>query len=466
MDDCGVFGIYGHPEASVITYMGLYALQHRGQESAGIASSDGKSIYLHKAMGEVRQVFKEEDLYRLIGSKAIGHVRYSTTGTSTLDNAQPIKIDRLNGPIAVAHNGNIVNAFQLRKKLEEAGAIFHSSSDSEVILHLITKSKAKSAEGALMDALKKVKGAYSIVYLDEHRLIAVRDPNGFRPLCLGRMDGVYLFASESCAFDMVGAEYIRDIEPGEMVIISKKGVEKRYISNNRSNRFCIFEYIYFLRPDSSLEGKSVYNVRKNLGKILAREKPANADIVIPVPDSSNCAALGYAEEAGLDFEFGLIRSHYIGRTFIEPSQKTRDFDTRIKYNPVKSILKGKSMVVVDDSIVRGTTSRNIVDMLRRAGARQIHFRVSSPPITHPCFYGIDTPTREELIASSYSVDEIAEFMSVDTLGYLSIDGLLDAVGGRRRDHCIACFTGKYPICIPEEVGKEVLEKDFVRSKLF
>ncbi|MGQ9706079.1 MAG: amidophosphoribosyltransferase [bacterium] len=466
MSDCGVFGIYGHPEASIITYMGLYALQHRGQESAGIATSDGSCIYLYKAMGEVRQVFEEADLYKLVGSKAIGHVRYSTTGTSTLDNAQPIKIDRLNGSMAIAHNGNIVNAFELRKKLEKLGAIFHSSSDSEIILHLITKSKAKSNIVALIDALKKVRGAYSVIYLDEDHLIGARDPNGFRPLCLGRMDGVYLFASESCAFDMVGAKYIRDVETGEVVIISKRGIESRYITNNRSNHLCIFEYIYFLRPDSNLEYKSVYQVRKNLGKILAREKPAKADIVIPIPDSSNCAALGYAEESGIPFEFGLIRSHYVGRTFIEPSQKTRDFDTRIKYNAVNTVLNGKSVVVVDDSIVRGTTSRNIVDMLRRAGASEIHFRVSSPPITHPCFYGIDTPTREELIASSHSVDEIAEFIGVDTLGYLSIDGLLNAVGGRRKDHCVACFTGKYPVCIPEEVGKEVLEKDFIRSKIF
>ena len=466
MGDCGIFGIYGHSEASVITYMGLYALQHRGQESAGIVSSDGSILYHYKGMGEVRFVFNEENLRKLKGSRAIGHVRYSTTGTSNIYNAQPIKVDLLDGSLAVAHNGNIVNAYSLRRELESGGAIFHTTSDSEIILHLISRSKDRDRVEAILTALRKLEGAYSLVYLDEDRLITARDPCGFRPLCLGRMDGVFVVASETCAFDMVGAEYIRDIKPGEMVVISKDGIESMMIHKSVSNNLCIFEYIYFSRPDSCLEGKSVYQTRKKMGRILAEESPVDADIVIPVPDSSNCAALGYAEESGIPFEFGLIRSHYIGRTFIEPEQKTRDFDARIKYNAVRNLLDGKRVVVVDDSIVRGTTSSKIINMLRRMGADEVHLRVSSPPITHSCFYGIDTPTRKELAASSSSVEEIESFIGPDSLRYLSLDGLMKAVGTKRGKHCIACFTGDYPVPIPEEAGKEALEKVISRIRLF
>lgn len=465
-EECGVFAIYNHPESAIITYLGLYALQHRGQESAGIVASDRQQLYQHKAMGEVREVFTEEVLAELKGSIAIGHVRYSTTGTSTLNNAQPIKADSLHGSMAVAHNGNLINALELREELEYDGAIFQTTSDSEVVLHLISRSPEKDKLSAFIYALSRLKGAYSLVGCTEDMLIAVRDPRGFRPLCMGRLNGAVVFASESCAFDIVGAEFIRDIEPGEVAVVQHNQLESLKPFPSQPYSLCAFENIYFSRPDSVVDGLSIYEVRKQLGSILAREAPTNADLVIPVPDSSNVAALGYAQESGIPFEFGLIRSHYIGRTFIEPTQRIRDFGAKLKYNAVRQTLAGKRVVVVDDSIVRGTTSGKIINMLRRAGAKEVHLRISSPTITHPCFYGIDTPTRDELIGSSSTVPEIAQYIGADSLAYISMDGLKQAVGENIATHCYACFSGDYPIEIPPDVGKKALEGKFRKTKMF
>ena len=457
-DECGVFGIFGHPEAANLTYLGLYALQHRGQESAGIVAADGSRIRASRAMGQVADAFSEETLEKLPGHLAIGHTRYSTAGESKLENAQPFLIDCAHGQIAVAHNGNLVNARELRDELVASGSIFQSSSDTEVILHLYARSRAATVEDALVESLSQVRGAYSVAMLTPNRLIAARDPNGFRPLALGKMGDSWIVASETCALDLMEAKPDRDVEPGELVVISDAGLRSIRAFPTGEKLQCVFEYVYFARPDSVLWGRNVHTARKELGRQLAREHPAEADIVIPVPDSGTSAALGYSEESGSPFELGLIRNHYVGRTFIEPKQGIRHFGVKVKLNPMREMLEGKRVVVVDDSIVRGTTSRKIVKMIRSAGAKAVHVRISSPPIQWPCYYGIDTPTRKELIGSSHSVDEICRYLAADSLGYLSLEGLVQAAGSPKSDFCRACFDGEYPVAIPERAGKYVLEE--------
>lgn len=448
-EECGVFGIYGHPEAANLTYLGLYALQHRGQESAGIVSSDGKVLHLEKAMGLVADIFGESKLRRLKGNLAIGHVRYSTTGSSNLKNAQPILAGYLRGSVALAHNGNLVNAQKLRADLEAQGSIFSSTTDSEVIVHLIARSKSQSLLEAAAQALSEVKGAFSLVLMNERELLGVRDPHGFRPLSLGKLKDAWVLASESCAFDLIEAQFVRDLEPGEFLHITKEGARSYFPLIPALKAQCIFEHIYFSRPDSLVFGQQVAAVRKELGRQLFRERPAEGDLVIPVPDSGIYAALGYAQESGFPFEHGLIRNHYVGRTFIEPQQSIRHFGVKVKLNAVREVLEGKRVVVVDDSIVRGTTSRKIVSMVRGAGAREVHMRISSPPTISPCYYGIDTPTRRELIASSHTVEEIRRYIGADSLGYLSLEGLLQAVG-KKGGFCTSCFTGHYPVEFPRE----------------
>ena len=442
-EKCGVFGIYNHSESARIAYLGLHALQHRGQESVGLTVSNGKSLYTHKQMGHVGDI-DETTLDKLEGNQAIGHVRYSTGGASLLRNAQPFVIDYWRGTIAVAHNGNLVNAKPLRKKLEENGSIFQSSMDTEVIFHLMAASKSQCVTERLSEALQQVKGAYSLVFLTNDNLIGVRDPNGFRPLILGRLKKSHVLASETCALNLIDAEYIREIKPGEMVIIDKDGVKSIQAIKPNKQSYCIFELIYFSRPDSLVNGKDVYALRKKFGHQLAMEHPVDGDVVIPVPDSGVAAAIGYAEESNIPFEMGLIRSHYVGRTFIEPSQNIRHFGVKLKLSPVQSVLKNKKVVVVDDSIVRGTTSRKIVKMLKDAGAKEVHVRISSPPIKCSCFYGIDTPTKSELIASSHSVEEINRFITATSVGYLSVEGMHEAVKNGA-NFCNACFTGNYPV---------------------
>ena len=450
-DQCGVFGIYGHGEASNLTYLGLHALQHRGQESAGIVSTDGEQLYVHRAMGLVQDIFSEQQLQKLPGRLAIGHVRYSTAGGSHIKNAQPFAVDYAKGSIAVCHNGNFTNEADLREELEQRGSIFQSSSDTEVLVHLVAMSHQVGFEDRVVDALARVEGAYSLLFLNEDTMIAVRDPRGIRPLCLGILPGnkdAHVVASEPTAFDLIGAEYVRDIEPGEMLVIDAAGVRSVRLPVKAEPRMCVFEYVYFARPDSHLGGRSVYEVRKALGERLAVEHGIDADVVIPVPDSGVPAAIGYAAARKIPFEMGLIRSHYVGRTFIEPQQSIRHFGVRLKLNPVEPVLRGKRVVVIDDSIVRGTTSRKIVKMVRDAGAREVHLRISSPPTQWPCYYGIDTPTRRELIASSHTPAEIARYVTADTLGYLSLEGMLGAVAGEGGDptgYCHACFSGQYSI---------------------
>lgn len=459
-EECGIFGIYGHEEAANLTYLGLYAMQHRGQECAGIVSTDGRKLYIYKGMGLVPDIFGEDDIRRLPGGSAIGHVRYSTAGGSHLKNVQPILADYAMGPLAVGHNGNIVNASILRDELEARGSIFQSTSDTEVIIHLIATSREGPFYERLIDALRQIEGAYSFIFLTEGSLVAVRDPHGFRPLSLGKLKDAYVVASETCALDLIDAEYIRDIEPGEILIIDRNGIasHKPFLEVRPSP--CIFELVYFSRPDSSVFGRNVYEVRKGFGRQLAREHPVEADIVIPVPDSGVPAAIGFAEETRLPFETGLIRNHYIGRTFIEPRQSIRHFGVKIKLNAVRESLRGKRVVVVDDSIVRGTTARKIIKMIRAAGAKEIHFRISSPPTLFPCFYGIDTPIRKELIASTHTVDEINKYIISDTLGYLSIEGMLSKVNGD--SFCDACFSGCYPVEFPrmDKEQVELFEKTF------
>ena len=441
---CGIIGIFGHPEAANIAYLGLYALQHRGQESAGIAVSNGRSLSIEKGMGLVADVFSERRLRLLQGRVAIGHVRYSTAGSSDLANAQPFLASYRQGSLALAHNGNLVNLEPLRAKLEAEGAIFSSTSDSEVIVHLIARSAAKSLLDATIEALEQVRGAYSLVLMNEEELLGIRDPYGLRPLSLGKLKNGYVLASETCAFDLIEAEYMRDVEPGEIVQISKEGVRSYFPFPRAEERQCIFEFIYFARPDSLLLGHSVNQARHRLGAQLAKEAPVEADLVVPVPDSGVPAALGYSRESGIPFEHGLIRNHYIGRTFIEPKQSIRHFGVKIKLNAVRQVLEGKRVVVVDDSLVRGTTSRKIVSMIKAAGAREVHLRISSPPILSPCYYGIDTPTRKELIASTHNTEEICRYLRADSLAYLSMEGMLKAVGRDDR-FCLACFTGEYPV---------------------
>lgn len=447
-EECGIIGVFGHPEASTICYLGLHALQHRGQESAGIASTDGSKVHVYKAMGLVSDVFNEQILKDLQGNKAIGHVRYSTYGSSTIENAQPLLIRYIDGFFAVAHNGNLTNAHILRWNLIEQGAIFQTEMDTEVIPHLFARSKHASVEDRIIEVLTQIRGAYSLIMLTSNKLIAARDPWGFRPLVFGKLKRAYVIASETTAFDLIEAEYIREILPGEILIIGEDGINSLFPFKKLKKAQCIFEYIYFARPDSIVFGRNVYEVRKRLGMKLAEEHPASAEFTVPVPDSGVPAAIGYSEKSGIPFQIGLIRSHYVGRTFIEPSEHIRHFGVKIKLNPVREILKDKRIVLVDDSIVRGTTMRKIVKMLRDAGAREIHVRISSPPITHSCFFGIDTPTRQELIASHSTVDEINRFLTSDSLKYLSLEGLLSAVEDKEGEFCTGCFTGNYPVATP------------------
>jgi amidophosphoribosyltransferase len=447
-DECGVFGVFGHPEASNLAYLGLYALQHRGQESAGIVSSDATDLYPHKAMGEVEEIFTPTVLAQLPGASAIGHTRYSTAGDKALLNAQPIMIDCNKGKVAVAHNGNLTNAAEWRRRLEHRGSIFQTNSDTEVIVHLIARSQARNFSGALGDALNQVEGAYSLLVLTPEELYAVRDPRGFRPLVLGKVSSpagdAWVAASETCAFDLLNAQYIREVEPGEMVRISKAGIESIRFSAPKPHQYCIFEHVYFSRPDSIIFGRSVNNSREMLGRLLAREHPVEADMIVPIPDSGVPAAIGYALESRIPFRMGLIRNHYIGRTFIEPSQAIRNFGVKLKLNPVRELVAGKRVVLVDDSLVRGTTSRKLVRMMREAGATEIHMRISCPPTISPCYYGVDTPTKEELIASSNTPEQICKYMGADSLGYLSLGGLKQAVADTEGKFCTSCYTGNYP----------------------
>lgn len=455
-EECAVMGVYGHPEAANMVYLGLYALQHRGQESCGIVTSDSKGLISHRQMGLVADVFKEDVIRRLEGSSAIGHNRYSTSGESHLRNAQPFVVEYSQGPIAISHNGNLVNGALLRDELERAGSIFQSTSDTEVIIHLIATSRESSLMGRIVEALSRVRGAYSLLFLTLDRMIAARDPMGFRPLVLGKFkagknEGAYVVASETCALDLIEAEYVREVEPGEILTFGgPDGMESLKPFPPTRHAKCVFEYIYFARPDSNLFGNSVYQVRKALGRQLARESAVEADLVTPVPDSGVPAAIGFAEQSGIPLEFGLIRNHYVGRTFIEPQQSIRHFGVKIKLNAQKEVLRGKRVVVVDDSIVRGTTSRKIIRMLREAGAKEVHLRISSPATISPCYYGIDTPTRSELIASSCSVEEIRRFVEADSLAYLSRDGMYTYFNGDGQGFCDACFTGDYPVHFEDE----------------
>jgi amidophosphoribosyltransferase len=443
-DHCGIVGVYGHPEASKLAYLGLYALQHRGQESAGIVSTAGQHLEVVKGMGLVQDIFSSEALARLPGHAAIGHTRYSTAGDSSPLNAQPILIDCNKGPLAIGHNGNLTNAREWHRRLEHRGSIFQTNSDTEVIVHLVARSGSRNLAGALAEALNVLEGAYSLVLLGPDELYAIRDPRGFRPLALGRLGEGWIVASETCAFDLLDAQYVRDVEPGEMIRIGPGGLESIHFAPEKPHQYCIFEHVYFSRPDSIVFGRQVNHSREMLGRLLAREQPALADIVVPVPDSGVPAAVGYAHESGIPFRMGLIRNHYVGRTFIEPEQAIRDFGVKLKLNPVRELLEGKRIALVDDSIVRGTTSRKIVRMLREAGAAEIHMRVSCPPTVSPCYYGIDTPTRDELIASRHTLDEIRAFVGADSLGYLSLESLRRAVDDGESRFCTSCYTGHYP----------------------
>ena len=427
-----------------MAYLGLYALQHRGQESAGIASTDGANIHVHKSLGHVQEIFTPDVLAQLPGEAAIGHTRYSTAGDTSLMNAQPVVIDCNKGKLALGHNGNLTNALEVRRRLEHRGSIFQTTSDTEVIVHLIARSSARNLSGAIADALNQVEGAYSLLLLTRDEIYAIRDPRGFRPLCLGRLNGAWVAASESCAFDLIDAEYVREVEPGEMVRISRSGIESIRFAPEKPHQFCIFEHVYFARPDSVVFGRPVNESRERLGRLLAQEHPSQADLVTPVPDSGVPAAIGFAAESGIPFQMGLIRNHYIGRTFIEPEQAIRDFGVKLKLNPVRRMLEGKRVVLVDDSIVRGTTSRKIVRLVREAGATEVHVRISCPPTISPCYYGVDTPRREELIGANNSVEQIRQFLGADSLGYLSLKSLRAAVEDKEGKFCTSCYTGSYP----------------------
>lgn len=455
-EECGIVGVYGHPEAANLAYLGLYALQHRGQESAGIVSSDGRGLHVHRQMGLVADIFNSRVLERLPGYMAIGHVRYSTTGQSELKNAQPIAINFALGGLAIAHNGNLINAQEVRQELEGHGSIFQSTMDTEVIVHLIATSQKGLLVERIIDGLRRVRGSYSLVFITEKQLVAARDPLGFRPLALGKRGGAHLLASETCALDLLEAEYIRDVEPGEIIVIDERGVRSFKPFKETREAFCIFELVYFSRPDSYVFGRSVYAVRKMLGRNLAREHPVEADVVVPVPDSGVPAAFGFAEQAKIPMEMGLIRNHYVGRTFIEPQEAIRHFGVKVKLNPVREVISGKRVVLIDDSIVRGTTSRKIIQMVRNAGAKEVHVRITSPPTISPCYFGIDTPTRAELIASASTVEDIKKYIVADSLGYLSVEGLHAAAGGGA-SFCDACFTGGYPVSTPWATAEDQLE---------
>lgn len=456
---CGIIGISNHKEAAKLAFLGLYALQHRGEEAVGIASYDGEDVHIKKEMGLVADAFDEKTIDSLKGRTAIGHCRYSTTGSSHGKNIQPLLVTHRNKPLAVAHNGNLTNAEQLYKKLEDEGAIFQTSMDSEIIVHFLARMRSGNRNEWFINVLSELEGAFSLIFLVEDTIVGARDPNGFRPLCLGKIDGQYVLASESCALDLINAEFIREVEPGEIVFIKGDKLESVFLpaAKKTERSLCIFENIYFARPDSNIFGDNVYEVRKRLGAQLAIESPAQADFVMAIPDSGTYAATGYAQQIGIPLEIGIIRNHYIGRTFIQPSQFLRDFRVKVKLNPIKNVLKGKRIIVVEDSIVRGTTSRSRVEELRKAGAKEIHMRISCPPIKHPCFYGIDFPDTNELIASNRTVDEIARFIKVDSLKFLSLEGML-SVMKKDNKFCDACFTGKYPVKIPETKSKYVLEK--------
>ncbi len=459
-DECAVMGVYGHPEAANLAYLGLYALQHRGQESTGIVTSGQDSFHVEVGMGRVNDFFNEARLAHLQGSLAIGHNRYSTTGSSSLRNAQPLAVDYARGSLAIAHNGNLINAHRLRSELEANGSIFRSTSDTEVVLHLIAQSQSANLVDCVVEALRQVQGAYSLLVMGRREMFAVRDPYGLRPMCLGQFEnGGYVVASETCALDLIEATYLREVLPGELIRFSADGVQSYFPFPPAPSQRCVFELIYFARTDSDVFGHNVYLMRKAFGARLAREAPVQADVVIPVPDSGIPAALGYAEAAGIPFDTGLTRNHYVGRTFIEPQQSIRNFGVKIKLNANRSCLEGKRVVVVDDTIVRGTTSNRLVQMIRHAGAKEVHLRISSPPTTHPCVYGIDTPTPDELIASSHSIDEIRDFIQADSLAYLSHEGMMRTVHADEQGYCSACFTGDYPIPIPQH-------EDIVQLPLF
>jgi amidophosphoribosyltransferase len=449
-EECGVFGIYGHPEAANLAYLGLYALQHRGQESAGIAVADGTRLRVLRQMGYVAEIFTQPVLATLPGHIAIGHTRYSTAGESTVANAQPLVIDCVHGQIGICHNGNIVNAREIRDELVRQGSIFQTNSDTEVVLHLFARSQARNIDEALVESIARLTGAFSFAFATRDRLVAVRDPHGFRPLALGRLGDTWVVCSETCAMDLVGATYVRDVEPGEVLIIGPDGPRSERPFPPAPSAHCIFEHVYFARPDSEVFGRSVSDVRTDLGRQLARESGVAADVVVPIPDSGVCAAIGYAEEARLPMRFGLIRNHYVGRTFIEPAQSIRHFGVKVKLNPVRSLLAGQRVVLIDDSIVRGTTSRKIVKMVRAAGAAAVHIRISCPPTISPCFYGVDTPQRSELIAATHSLDEIRRYLEADSLSYLSLDGLLAAVRPDSARYCTSCYTGRYPVAFPRD----------------
>src|SRR6266404_3738374 len=456
---CGVFGIYGHPNAAQLTYYGLYALQHRGQESAGIVTSDGKRFCEHRGMGLVSQIFSGEVLKNLHGTAAIGHTRYSTTGSSHLRNAQPLTGNCRLGQIAIAHNGNLTNAVKVRDELEAQGLMFQTSVDSEIILNLLAQPTLRGNDNNLSETMRRSEGAYSLAILTQRELIGVRDPHGFRPLSIGMVDGAYVLSSETCAFDLIHAKFIRDVEPGEIVIIDKNGLRSiQAFPEHQRRAFCIFEYVYFARPDSTIAGRNVYKARVEMGRELAREFPIAADVIVPVPDSGNCAALGYSLESGISFEMAFVRNHYVGRSFLQPSQLIRDFDVRVKLNLITELVKGKRVIVVDDSIVRGTTCKARVNNLKEAGAKEVHVLVSCPPHMHPCVYGIDFPDRNKLMAANHSTDEICRYLNADSLHYLSAEGLVKATGLPRNAFCMACYDGRYPVPYDPSVDKHSIER--------
>ena len=456
---CGVFGIYGHPNAAELTYYGLYALQHRGQESAGIVTSDGKQFRAHRGMGLVSQIFNGEVLHGLVGKVALGHTRYSTTGSSHLRNAQPLTVDCARGQLAIAHNGNLTNASQLREELEARGSIFQTTVDSEIILHLMAQPTLGGHENNLIETVRRIEGAYSLVIMTESELIGVRDPHGFRPLSIGKVGDAWVLASETCALDLIQAKFVRDVAPGEIVIINEKGLRSvQAFPEHERRAFCIFEYVYFARPDSTIANRNVYKVRVEMGRQLAREFPIDADLVIPVPDSGNSAALGYAMESGIPYEMAFVRNHYIGRSFLQPTQLIRDFNVRVKLNLIPELVKDKRVIIVDDSIVRGTTCKTRVNNLKEAGAKEVHVLVSCPPHKNPCVYGIDFPDRSKLMANNYSLDEIRQYLSADSLGYLSKDGMVAATGLPKENFCMACYDGNYPVAYDPLVDKHIIER--------
>ncbi len=464
---CGVFGIFGHPNAAELTYYGLYALQHRGQESAGIVTCDKQRFHTHRGMGLVSQIFNGDVLHNLVGSMSVGHTRYSTTGSSNITNAQPLTVDCAKGQIAIAHNGNLTNASQLREQLEAKGSIFQTTVDSEIILHLMAQPSLNGHANNLKDTMRRIEGAFSLVIMTETELIGVRDPHGFRPLSIGKLGDGWVLASETCAMDLIHAKFVRDVEPGEIVIIDGRGLRSiKYMPEQERRAFCIFEYVYFARPDSTINGRNVYKTRVEMGRQLARECPIQADVVVPVPDSGNCAALGYAMESGISYEMAFVRNHYIGRSFLQPTQLIRDFNVRVKLNLIPELVKGKRVIIVDDSIVRGTTCKARVNNLKEAGAKEVHVLVSCPPHMNPCVYGIDFPDRNKLMAANYSLDDIRKYINADSLHYLSQDGMVQATGLPKNSFCMACYDGNYPVPYDPGVDKEIIERRRVHQETF